>query len=249
MRYYVVSDIHSFYTEFIAALTEKGYFADEGDKKLIMLGDLFDRGNEPLELQQFILDRLGSDELILIKGNHEDLYEKLIYTDRGAYTYQHKVNGTFDSALAFTGMTKLDALLYPVEFADAAEGTPLKEKIIPAMRDYYETENFIFVHGWLPCTDDSCTAVCENWRDADSAAWAKARWTNGMAAAHSGALERGKTVVCGHWHSSWGHCHIEGHGSERGEGADYKPYYNSGIIAIDACTAASGFVNCLVIED
>ena len=30
---------------------------------------------------------------------------------------------------------------------------------------------------------------------------------------------------------------------------DFSPYYGPGIIAIDACTAFSGKVNCLVIED
>ena len=38
-------------------------------------------------------------------------------------------------------------------------------------------------------------------------------------------------------------------GIEFGEDADFSPYYGPGIIAIDACTAFSGKVNCLVIED
>lgn len=31
--------------------------------------------------------------------------------------------------------------------------------------------------------------------------------------------------------------------------ADFSPYYNKGIIAIDACTAKTLKVNCIVIED
>lgn len=38
-------------------------------------------------------------------------------------------------------------------------------------------------------------------------------------------------------------------GTEFGEDADFSPYYGPGIIAIDACTAFSGKVNCLVMED
>ena len=38
-------------------------------------------------------------------------------------------------------------------------------------------------------------------------------------------------------------------GDEFGENADHSPYYANGIIAIDACTAHSGQVNCLVIDD
>ncbi|MBR3561905.1 MAG: hypothetical protein IKN81_10355 [Oscillospiraceae bacterium] len=34
-----------------------------------------------------------------------------------------------------------------------------------------------------------------------------------------------------------------------GADADFSPYSTSGIIALDACTARSGIVNCIVVED
>ena len=46
MRYYVASDIHGFFGCFTKALEEKGYFSDRDEHKLIILGDLFDRGME-----------------------------------------------------------------------------------------------------------------------------------------------------------------------------------------------------------
>ena len=55
--------------------------------------------------------------------------------------------------------------------------------------------------------------------------------------------------MCGHWHASYGHSKFEGKGSEFKEDADFTPYQASGIIAIDACTAHSGFVNVLVLDD
>ena len=78
MRYYVTSDIHGFFDEFISALTKTGYFQDKSPKKLIVCGDLFDRGKKPKELQNFILDLLDKDELILIKGNHEDFAQEFV---------------------------------------------------------------------------------------------------------------------------------------------------------------------------
>ena len=39
MKYYVVADVHGFYTELITALTEKGFFEDKGPHKLIVCGD------------------------------------------------------------------------------------------------------------------------------------------------------------------------------------------------------------------
>lgn len=58
-----------------------------------------------------------------------------------------------------------------------------------------------------------------------------------------------KTIVCGHWHASYGHSRIEERGSEFGPDADFTPYIAPGIIAMDACTAQSGFVNCVVIDE
>ena len=42
----------------------QGYFTDPGPHKLIILGDLFDRGQEAVEMQQFILQLLGQHRII-----------------------------------------------------------------------------------------------------------------------------------------------------------------------------------------
>ena len=60
--------------------------------------------------------------------------------------------------------------------------------------------------------------------------WSQARWTNGMEAAHSGVIECGKTIVCGHWHCSFGHANYEGKGSEFDQDADFAPYYADGMM-------------------
>ena len=66
MRYYVVSDIHEFYTPFIAALKEKGFFEDTSPNKLIIGGDLLGYGSEAKLLQDFIVDLMAKDRVILI---------------------------------------------------------------------------------------------------------------------------------------------------------------------------------------
>lgn len=251
MRYYLVSDIHSYYTQFTAALTEAGYFEDEGEKRLVILGDLFDRGPEPLELMDFILERLDSEKLILIRGNHEDLFIKLCTVDEGRCTHQHYVNGTYATALALTGMSEDEASADPAALAKAGLKTKLVTEIIPRMKNYHETRSYVFTHGWLPCACDQNgnNILLSSWRRSGKILWEAARWINGMNAAQQGAVIAGKTVVCGHYNASWGHCNIENACPEFGEGADSSPYYAEGIIAIDACTAASGRVNCIVIED
>ena len=44
MKYYITADIHGFYTEFHKVQDEAGYFTDPEPHKLIILGDIFDRG-------------------------------------------------------------------------------------------------------------------------------------------------------------------------------------------------------------
>ena len=58
-----------------------------------------------------------------------------------------------------------------------------------------------------------------------------------------------QAIVCGHWHASYGHTVYEKKGSEFGPDANFQPYYGNGIIALDACTVVSGFVNCIIIDD
>ena len=111
------------------------------------------------------------------------------------------------------------------------------------MVDFYETKNYVFVHGWIPSLK-----LYPDWRKAPTPAWEKARWENGMKAARNHLDPAGKTIVVGHWHTSFGH-HIQSGAPEWGPEADFRIYRDKGIIAIDACTAYSGKVNVLVIED
>ena len=249
MRYYVVSDIHGFHSQLIAALNQAGFFADQQPHKLVVLGDLFDRGKEAKELEAFISDLMDTDLVILIRGNHEDLYEGLVTVDKGIGLSHHISNGTYDTALQLSGFDPVIATIRHYDFAEAAQQTSYYQKIIPAMRDFYETEHYVFVHGWIPCfRERHGYSHISDWRKASDDLWKNARWVNGMAA-YATVYEEDKVIVCGHWHTSYGHSMIEHNGSEFGSDAIFTPFYGNGIIALDACTSRTGFVNCIVLED
>ena len=257
MRYYVTADVHGFFSELKAALNNAGFFEDKEPHKLIVCGDLFDRGNEAVQLQKFILDLMERDEVILIRGNHEDLAEQLLnrWHTKSYLDSHHNSNGTVSTVCQLTESTILDVFDYPDRVGRDFLKSPYIQTIIPAMMDYFETEHYIFTHGWIPCTQVKLSRVqtdyiyIEEWRQADEYAWNRARWINGMEAAHSGVIEPGKTIVCGHWHTSYGHCCYEGDGGEFENNPNFNPYYGEGIIALDGCTSWSGIVNCIVIED
>ena len=231
-KFFVFSDAHGFLTPLKAALIEAGWDENNPDHWLISCGDNFDRGEENLEMLKF-LSKVKNK--ILVKGNHEDLLEEML--QRGFPISHDFDNGTFDSAMEFMQ----DSGDYGVAYMNIR---PLLNKML----NYFETENYIFVHGWIPTRYHSYS---DNWRDAHAIAWADARWQNGMEMAHKGIVEEGKTIVCGHWHTTWGKVkyHEDYTGSEFGADADFSPYYDTGIIAIDGCTAHTNKVNIIVLED
>lgn len=260
MKYYVVTDTHGFYTQTRAALDEAGFFAETEPHKLVLCGDMMDRGGEAVQMQEFMLDLLRKDRLIYIRGNHEDLLEAMMYDIACGRSVSeiHFRNGTWGTAEQLGGMTREMALRYPEEMVRAVRKTPFYTELLPASVNYFETPQYVFVHGWIPCYQTPPTDIkgegelhCRpDWREASAQEWKKARWFNGMECA---CVSRygipDKTIVCGHWHTSYGHAVLDGVGSEFEENAVFTPFYAQGIIALDACTAYSGFVNCIVLED
>ena len=250
MKLFVVSDIHSFMMPMIMSLNEKGFEPNNPEHLLIICGDLFDRGPDTVKLIDYINNLTN---VVLIRGNHEDLMEKM--WTRGYAKGYDQSNGTLRTAndifckydvecLADEPLTLVEEILQP---------------IFDRMVDYFETQNYVFVHGWIPLKYDVTKKFAEygeptlydpNWREGD---WAEARWFNGMKKAHGGAIIPNKTIICGHWHCSYGHMFdsikTDNWISEFEEDAIWEPYYGEGIIAIDRCTAHTGEVNVLVLED
>lgn len=163
MKYFVSSDIHGFFNEWQNALTDKGFDLNNPEHKIILCGDLFDRGNQPKEIIDFVLKH--KDKVILIRGNHEDLMEQMI--ERDFSDYGDLCNGT--------AQTIVD--LYPewqiseFDLKKIAKATRLQE-VLDMCIDYYETKHYIFVHGWIPIIEN-CYLYDSNWRTARKERWGK----------------------------------------------------------------------------
>ena len=72
-KFFVTSDVHSFFDELMTALTEKGFDRGNKDHILCICGDLFDRGTQPRQLFEFVKELRAQDRLIYVAGNHESL--------------------------------------------------------------------------------------------------------------------------------------------------------------------------------
>ena len=240
MKYFVSGDIHGFYDEWQSELKEKGFDISNPEHKIILCGDLFDRGSQPKEIIEFVLKH--KDKVIFIRGNHEDLMEQMI--ERNSSDYGDLCNGT--------AQTIVD--LYPewqiseFDLKKIAKETRLQE-VLDMCVDYYETKHYIFVHGWIPIVEN-CYLYDSDWRTARKERWEKARWTNPVEMFRYEIYEPNKTIVCGHWHCSalW-HEQNPDEYEEFGDKANFEPFITKNMIAIDACTAYSHKVNVVVLED
>jgi serine/threonine protein phosphatase 1 len=234
---FVVSDIHSYYTPLKKALDEKGFDPNNENHWLIVCGDAFDRGDESEEVLHFLMQL---ERKILIKGNHDILLEQLCHREA---PYNHDYfNGTLQT------LEDLGERDNGYSFEKCCEVCWNK---IAAYRDllvnYFETKNYIFVHSWIPI-DDNWTDD-PNWRKATDDRWEKAMWVNPFDMSMAGLNQTGKTIIFGHWHCSAGHKML-GHCNDEFNGYPiWEPCYMGDAIGIDRCTAHTGEVNVLVLED
>jgi len=255
--FFVVSDVHSFYKELMEALNDQGFDIHNDNHIFVSCGDLLDRGPDAVKCLDFV-NNLPDNRKILIRGNHEDLLQEAIY--RGYFQHHDYHNRTNDTVYQLTGIKPNDENSFVS--ADRAALMDMKfngdwDTYIDSCVNYYETKDYIFVHGWIPVIQkfvgyNNEPMYDEHWRD-DFSIWEEARWLNGMNAWSKGVREPNKTIVCGHFHSSWGHSNLHNNGVEfaetdQGIQSIHTPFYDDGIIAIDSCVAYSGFINCIKLE-
>lgn len=247
-KLFCTSDIHSAYSPLIKALDEAGFDKNNPDHYLVVCGDCFDRMAQSAEVLRF-LRRL--DRKFLIRGNHELL---LLECCSNGYpqTFDFS-NGTYKTICDLGGAEEGYSFDECCIKTEARVGT-----FIDSMVNYLETEHYIFVHGWLPVNcDDGFQSYyrrkrkfspMKDFRTATQKQWNDATWICGPDMALDGYNNTGKTVVFGHWHSSYLWSIKEGR-SEFGDDAKFDAFYGDGFIALDACVAHSGKLNVVVLED
>ena len=250
-KYFVFGDAHSYFSILQESLAKEGFDLNNPEHILISLGDNFDRGEESVEMYNFLKEMLAQNRLIWVRGNHEDLLfdcVKELRDNEGCTSIHHYSNGTVKTVTQFQkAQINIDEVLRLID-----------ENAI----DYYTLGKYIFVHGWVPYVleDDydpdqsedefSCVMRPKVLLKASSEMWKRARWDNGMASWKMGATIRGKTIVCGHFHTSFGNYKYHKKGSGEFEtDSDFSPFVDKGIIALDSCVAWTKQINVLVINE
>ncbi len=249
-KYFITSDVHGFFNELMVALNSKEFDVNNSDHKLVVLGDLFDRGPDNKKVYEFVKS-LG-DRFIYVRGNHEDLLGECVreIVSGREVSEHHWHNKTVDTIAEFTQMNK-NMFRGFVRWANVDQTTlevmkPILDWIDEKSVDYYELNNNIFVHGWIPST------FRKNWTKEN---WQRARWYNGMEMWKNGFCLEYKIIWCGHWCCSYGWSRIRQKYKEfppknrREWEKSFQPFVDDGIIALDSCVSYSGFLNCVVYDE
>ena len=272
MKYFIVSDIHSFYNELQWALKAAGFNKRNKNHTLIVLGDLFDRGPDALKVYKFLMS-IPKKRCILVRGNHELLYKELLNADYpGSHDFSNHTVDTF-CQIARTKIYDFDCRESYFEQSDyyhyfnvyrgiddaddesqvvrarqwkrvleVVREHPITKLILNDKRwvNYFELDNYILVHSWIPCAcvptygnpnyPPTETGYREDWKNATQTEWNDATWGCPWAKAFKGWNKTGKTIVCGHWHTSDFFQHLKNKKYDIGQA---PVYYSKAVIGID----------------
>lgn len=239
-RIFAVSDVHGYFSQLKKALDEAGFDPENENHLLVCCGDYFDRGTENMQVLKFF-ERLKHK--VLLKGNHEDMLEKIFQT--GDFKPHNYLNGTVQTINEFFGKYALDTENNKVDFSGQTGNLNRVCEFFDELQDYFETKNYIFTHGWLPTAEnESGFAVLDDWRNASPNEWEKARWKKWNEMYEICDRVADKTIVCGHVPTFYASKFDKSRTPE-----DSSVFYGEGVTVIDAGTFTSGRTNVLVIED
>lgn len=232
---FAVSDIHGHFSLLKEALEKAGFDDGNANHLLVCCGDCFDRGNENYEVLRFF-ERCRHK--VLLRGNHEDLLKTLLLT--GKVLPHHVINGSMQTLTDFFGSYSIDPANGTIDFSGKTRTVDRVCCFIDEALDYFETDRYVFVHGWLPKGYSSGSRLSDYSADE----WSEARWIKWTEQYAGVPPIKGKTLVCGHMPTFFAD---KFDGRRQRSCADI--FYGNGIIAIDAGTFDSKQVNVLVIED
>jgi serine/threonine protein phosphatase 1 len=102
MKTFVMGDIHGAYPKLIQCLQRSGF--DYSADRLIQLGDVTDRGDQVAEC---VDELLKIDNLIAIKGNHDDWFNEFLLTGHHPVLWEQGGDATARSYLRRIGKEKL----------------------------------------------------------------------------------------------------------------------------------------------
>lgn len=265
-KLFVCSDLHGFYEETLKALKDAGYDENNDEHLLIVLGDLFDRGENSVQIYEWLFRLQKEGKAIILRGNHEPFLEE--YLNGTCLTpFNWLNNGTKETLDDFSHRTASFESWCAIDKQCEMSGDSFVEWLKETRKqineeypeliswlenrpNYYETQNYIFTHA-------SIDTMAPDWHIPKKShyhfyGWDACHWDDGSFLKQPVLNTNGKVVVVGHFgtrelRKKYG-LNIEGEDQD-------SPLYICGKnnklekIFIDGCTVLSHKVNVIVLED
>jgi serine/threonine protein phosphatase 1 len=135
-RIFAVGDIHGCLDKLVSLMD----IIDVDLKKetLVFMGDYIDRGPHSKEVVDYLIDLArGGNRVVFLKGNHELMLQNYLSGKDKLSFFYNGGEATLSSYMKAGGLN--EASLIPPEHLEFFDN----------LRLYYETENYVFVHGGL----------------------------------------------------------------------------------------------------
>lgn len=178
-KYFVISDIHGEIKQLKKMLT----YWNSSEEVLIINGDMIDRGENPREVIQLIMElKKKHTNVITLMGNHEEMFIEWLQFPKKTYLFHHSY-GTLESFLGSDITSKFD-----LDFMNTKmkEDFPEEIEFLKGLDSYFEFDNHLVVHAGVDL-------ALESWKDTSSTdmVWIRNEFIYGE-------NKTGKTIIFGH---------------------------------------------------
>lgn len=145
--YYAIGDVHGQY-DLLRKLYTKilAHAVASGDERnvIVFLGDYIDRGPKNVQVLDFIKNLENSDGLehVRLRGNHEEIFIDAMENPQSRFHRDMWINNGGNAFLRETGYS-FEQFVHTFHWDHYVRWFKIW------LEDYYETEDYIFVHGGL----------------------------------------------------------------------------------------------------
>ena len=257
-KIFFCSDIHGYYDIMIRDLKESGYDENNPNHLLVVLGDVFDRGDQAIEVYEYLKRLTDEGKAIVTSGNHhkflidflEGSYNPFNYLNNGL---ANTIGDFWHRSFPFESWCMIDKECTPTydyyaEWVDICRKDINKEypELLPWLKSlprYFESENIIGVHASLDLSvKDWRKPHCIRYSLVD---WEALEFDDGSFITKTNTT--GKTIIAGHFDTGQLREMWLLDTKDKNDHSILKT--NDNKYFIDGCVALTKKLNVLVLED
>lgn len=146
--YFVISDIHSHYSSMIKALNEQGYQSSNQNHRLLVLGDLFDRGEDAVKVLEYLYTLYKENKAEVLLGNHDSFLLDFLDKKFERVDFNIKRNGFGKTLHQLSGLVPNESNYEEIQYKIMSE-FPYLHEWLKSLPLFIEKDDYIFVHGGI----------------------------------------------------------------------------------------------------